>query len=85
MFRKLWPKLLRANATEAIGDKAGSSEELPSTAAVLAFLAQAERGNTTEKPLGKNLRLNTREAEKAFYFETRRTVRRFVHRSYVAK
>jgi hypothetical protein len=85
LFRKLWAKLLRANATEAIGDKGGSSAALPSTEAVLAFLAQSERGNTTEKPLGKNLRLKTREAEKTFYFETRRTAGGFVHRSYLAK
>ena len=85
LFRKMWPKLLRANATEAIGDKGGPSVELPSTDAILAFLNGAERGKSTQTQLGADMRLETREADTALYFESKRKAGGWVHRTYLAK
>src|SRR5215831_17480561 len=63
LFRKMWPKLLAANAVEAIGDKAaGKSATLPSDADVLAFLKSAEAGRGVEQPLIGGNKLETREA-----------------------
>jgi hypothetical protein len=85
LFRKMWPKLLQASVTEAIGHKKDTAETTPTGEAALAFLDAASKGQVTEKPLPANVQLETRNAEKAFYFETRRASGAFVHRSYLAK
>ena len=51
---------------------------------VLAFLADAERGKASEKPLNDGVRLKTTEGEKAYLFETVGP-KQWVHRNYVAK
>jgi hypothetical protein len=91
LFRKMWPKLLAANAVEAIGDKAGGkSATLPSEADVLAFLKSAEAGKGVEQPLIGGNKLETREATGALFFETRvpsapSADATWVHRNYIAK
>ena len=85
LFRKMWGKLLAANATEAIGDKNAAATPPPSPAAVRAFLDAAERGAASEKPLPVNGRLATRVAEQALYFETRRADGGWVHKNYLMK
>ena len=86
LFRKMWPKLLKASITEAIGQKnSGAADPVPTNDAALAFLDQAAKGAASETPLPASVRLETRQAENAFYFETRRANGAFVHRSYLAK
>ena len=92
LFRKMWPKLVAANATEAIGEKGAASDPaLPSTADVLAFLKAAEDGKASERPITRNVKLETREADQALFFETRRVPASpsadagWVHRNYLAK
>jgi hypothetical protein len=85
LFRKMWPKLLQASVTEAIGQKNGDQDITPTGEAALAFLDAASKGQSSEKTLTKEVRLETRNAEKAFYFETRRASGAWVHRSYLAK
>jgi hypothetical protein len=85
LFRKMWPKLLQASVTEAIGQKNGDKDATPTGEAALAFLDAAAKGQPSEKTLTKEVRLETRNAEKAFYFETRRASGGWVHRSYLAK
>jgi hypothetical protein len=85
LFRKMWPKLLNASVTEAIGQKNADKDAAPANDAALAFMNEAMTGAASEKPLPANVRLETRQAEKAFYFETRRADGAFVHRSYLAK
>jgi hypothetical protein len=85
LFRKMWPKLLAASATEAIGEKDAKSDAPPSLEAVTAFLDAAESGKASEKELPANISLRTRDAPKAFYFETVRKEGAFVHRNYLAK
>jgi ARG/rhodanese/phosphatase superfamily protein len=72
LFRKMWLKLLRASAIEAIGHKDEPGADAPSVEAVRAFLADAERGAAREKPLNAGARLETREGETAYLFETER-------------
>jgi len=85
LFRKMWPKLLQASITEAISHKNGDKEPAPASAAALAFLTEAAQGQATERPLPAQARLEVREADKLFFFETRRASGDFVHRSYLAK
>jgi hypothetical protein len=85
LFRKMWPKLLAASITEAIGQKNAGGEATPSSEAALAFLDAAAKGQASEKPLTGEARLETRDSDASLYFETRRANRDWVHRSYLAK
>jgi hypothetical protein len=90
LFRKMWSKLLTASVIEAIGHKDQPAAAPPSVEAVNAFLAQAEAGKTAAKALNAGVRLDTREAETAYLFETVRlaapsAAEAWVHRNYLAK
>jgi hypothetical protein len=84
LFRKMWAKLLDASAIEAISHKDATRADAPSIAAVEAFLAAAENGKASEKPLNAGVRLTTRDAPAAYLFETARADG-WVHRNYLAK
>src|SRR5262249_48497586 len=92
LFRKMWPKLLAANAVEAIGDKAAATNAaLPSSDDILAFLKTAEAGKAVQQPAVGGNKLESREAANALFFETRRAPSApsadaaWVHRNYIAK
>jgi hypothetical protein len=85
LFRKMWPKLLQASVTEAIGQKNAGGEATPSAEAALAFLEDARKGKASEKGLPAEVKLETRDAEASLYFETKRASGAWVHRSYLAK
>jgi hypothetical protein len=85
LFRKMWPKLLAANATEAIGERTAGTSDAPSHAAVKAFLDAAERGKANEKPLPVNGKLEMRVADETLYFETKRPAGGWVHKNYLTR
>jgi hypothetical protein len=85
LFRKMWPKLLQASITEAISHKNVDNDAAPAGEVALAFLTDAAKGKSTERSLPAEVQLEVRDADKAFYFETRRASGAFVHRSYLAK
>ncbi len=95
LFKKMWPKLLAASATEALGEvrrtASTSSDPAPaamapvSNADVAGFLANAESGKSEEKPLGKLARQELRDNEKSLYVEARKADGTWVHRNYLAK
>ena len=85
LFRKMWPKLLQASITEAIGAKNVGGDPTPTSEVAMAFLDEAAKGAASEKPLTGDVKLETRSGEKAFSFETRGARGALVHRSYLAK
>ncbi len=90
LFRKMWVKLLTASAIEAIGHKDEPNVAPPAVEAVSAFLSAAEAGKLTEKALNAGAKLDTRDSDKAYYFETARAASApgssaWVHRNYLAK
>jgi hypothetical protein len=85
LFRKMWPKLLTANATEAIAGNGGAAAAAPSSADVAAFLAAAESGTASKQSLTRSVELETRRGEQGVYLETRRADGTWVHRGYAAK
>jgi hypothetical protein len=85
LFGKMWRKLLGANATEAIAERDASADALPSIDAVRTFLDAAESGTSSEKKLTDLVSLETREADRVYYFETKRADGRWLHRNYLAK
>ncbi len=88
LFRKMWPKLIRASATEAISDKAAAADAPPTTEAVTAFLEAGAHGKASDTPVGNAGRLETRESAKVLYFEAKPSapsVGGWMHRNYLAK
>ena len=86
LFRKLWPRLLKAAATEAIGvEKALPKTLEPTVAAVEEFLAAASAGKPSERPLIDGQRLETREADRVVDFVTLTASGDFVHRNVLAR
>jgi hypothetical protein len=86
LFRKMWPKLLVAAVTEAIGsepDKAAAPA--PSAAGVTEFLATAEKGSAQEQVVNPLSRQEVRDADAALFVEARRGDGAWVHRNYLAK
>jgi hypothetical protein len=72
LFRKLWPKLLKASAVEAVaGLKKGQAFEPATADAVRAFLADAEKGKASEKEVSARVNQVKRETEKNVLFESR--------------
>ncbi len=88
LFRKMWPKLLEASATEAIAEKNATAQAVapaPAADMVRTFLKEAEDGRARTTPVGDRLVREARDADKAVYMETARAAGGFIHRSYVAK
>lgn len=85
LFRKMWPKLSTASATEAIAERHGAGAAAPSIEAVAAFMVAAEAGQATQRNLTENAQLETRDSDQALYFETRWSDGRWAHRNYLAK
>ena len=88
LFKKLWPKLLKANAVEAIAELQ-PDRKFESTTAENAktFLLESEDGKMSEKEVTERVRLLTRENEKHIFFETRDRKQKdaWVHRNYIKK
>jgi cytochrome c biogenesis protein ResB len=84
LFKKMWPKLLTASAVEAIGHRQESSGEPPPVKDVMAFLAGAEAGTASAKPLNFGVNRVTHASPAAYMFETAKPDG-WVHKNYLAK
>ena len=87
LFKKLWPKLLKANAMEAIAEL--QKEEFKPTSAedVKTFLVESEKAQASEKEVSGRVGLVTGEDEKQIFFETRDRAQKdaWIHRNYIKK
>jgi hypothetical protein len=87
LFRKMWPKLLDAAATEAIGEKGAKAAPAPNADAARAFMMAADKASPAapNAPLPAAMAREIRDADQALLVETRRKDGSFVHRTYLAK
>jgi hypothetical protein len=88
LFKKLWPKLLRASAMDALAEFVkGKKVKSVDSVAVKAFLADAAKGKRKERDVTKRVHRITQETRKNLLIETRDRARdgEAVHRSYLAK
>ena len=88
LFKRFWPRLLKAAAIEAIGERLyNHKEEQVSMAATGEFLAASERGAETSSDVTTRTRMLRRDAEKSVFFETRDMDHggAWIHRSYLTK
>lgn len=87
LFRKLWPKMLKAAAIEAVADSRSVRLADPVKAdAVQEFITDADKGRAKERAVSGSASVVTREQKDNVVFEARDDKSKvIVHRSYVKK
>jgi hypothetical protein len=88
LFRKMWPKLLRASATEALSERDGAAEPAPPAAEASGFLASPRVAPGVEKNVGSAASIEMRESAKTLFMEAKPAAApasAWVHRNYLAK
>jgi hypothetical protein len=88
LFRKLWPKLLKASAIEAVAElHRGEKFEAPKSDAVQGFLDNSPKGTEKQKDVSSRVQMVTRESDENVFFETRDRAKSdtWVHRNYIKK
>jgi len=87
LFKKLWPKLLKANAVEAIAGMQQDKFKPASAASVQGFLSDSEKAKGSPKDVSARVNLLTREDDENILFETRDKDQKgaWIHRNYIKK
>ena len=87
LFRKLWPKLLKANTVEAIAQLQKEAFRPASAEHAKTFLNDAEKPKASEKDVTSRVKVVTREDSNNAFFETRDDAQKgaWVHRNYIKK
>ena len=88
LFLKLWEKLLRASAIEAVSEYDAAKKFTPATvAAVHSSLADADSGKASARQLTDRTSVHVKETAHNVMFETRDRARSdaWIHRSYMTK
>jgi hypothetical protein len=87
LFKKLWPKLLKANAIEAIAELQTEKFAPAKPENAKAFLTDSEKAQAKQKDVSKRVGLVTAEDEENVFFETRDRAQKdaWVHRNYIKK
>jgi hypothetical protein len=87
LFKKVWMKMLKAAATEAVAESRGVRLAEPVKAAeVKSFIDDSENAAKREQTLSAGAKLITREDKENVMFEARdEKSKTVVHRSYVKK
>jgi len=89
LFAKLWPKLLKASAVEAVAELNEHSDEAKPVASemVESFLTDSEKPAAEAKEVTRRVRVVTREDDKNVFFETQDRDQKdgWVHRNYIKK
>jgi hypothetical protein len=88
LFVKMWPKLLQANAVEAVANyRRDAKFAQPSADAVKAMLAAAKTGKVSERQAASRTKVLVTEADAVTSYETRDRLRgdAWIHRSYMTK
>lgn len=88
LFVKLWPKLLKASAVEAIAELNKDVEaKAVARETVHTFLADSEKAKAEARQVTRRVKVVTREDDKNIFFETRDSAANdgWVHRNYIRK
>jgi hypothetical protein len=88
LFRKLWPRLLKASAIEAVAElHRGEKFAAPPADAIQGFLNDSPKATEEQKDVTSRIQLVTRESDGKVFFETRDRAKAdtWVHRNYIKK
>jgi len=88
LFKKLWPRMLKAAAVEAVAEKDERSAARPAAKPeeITAFMSEADRGPSEERAASGSARIVTRDKKDSAVYEARdEKSKTVVHRAYVKK
>ena len=88
LFKKLWPRLLKASAIEAVAEQRGGEKfDAPKPADVQGFLEDGSKGEEQEKDVTGRVQLVTRDSKDNVSFDTRDRANSdvVVHRNIIKK
>lgn len=88
LFVKMWPKLLKSSAVEAIAELTSDKRLKAATPAMVsASIKDAEKGKRSEISVSSRVRVVTSETEQNLLFETQDQENReqWIHKSYIQK
>jgi ARG and Rhodanese-Phosphatase-superfamily-associated Protein domain len=88
LFLKMWPKLLKSSAIEAIAELTRDRSFKPATPAMVsASIKDAEKGKHSQKVVSSRVKIVTSETEQNLLFETRDQSKneQWIHKSYIQK
>ncbi|HWS90337.1 MAG TPA: DUF6569 family protein [Pyrinomonadaceae bacterium] len=88
LFRRLWPKLLKASAVEALAERTAADKlGAPTADAFEELFVDAGRGREEAREVTRRTRMVKREGERAVFFETRdmQSGGAWFHRNYLAR
>jgi len=87
LFRKLWPKLIKASAVEATSEKKEGKFGMATIADVYGCVSNADAAKPTTRPSGARASVVTRDGTEAVLFETKDQGQKedYVHRNYINK
>jgi len=88
LFAKLWPKLLKASAVEAVAELKKDGEAKPVASEVVqTFLVDSEKARAEARQVTPRVKVVTREDENNIFFETQDRAANdgWVHRNYIRK
>lgn len=89
LFVKLWPKLLKASAVEAIAELNQTTAAQPVVSETIhTFLTESEKAaGAAAKPVTSRVKLVTKEDDRNIFFETQDRAEKdaWVHRNYIRK
>lgn len=85
LFNKLWPRMLKAAAVEAVGESNRSSVNAPAPkpAAIQGFLNEAEKGEAKQRTTSGKSKVVIRDSDGNAVYEARDKADNVIHRNYV--
>ena len=84
LFRRMWPKMLQASATEALTEKNSAASPVPVAASIRRALAEGDQGSAVSKNTAGRISVVKKVSPNMVVFEADDT-RSWIHKSYVVK
>jgi hypothetical protein len=84
LFRKMWPKLIRAAATDAFAHRIDTAPAAPSVALAETFLADAQKGEVRDRALADIAQHQTRLSPNVVAVEARTAKGAWIHRNFLS-
>jgi hypothetical protein len=87
LFNKLWPKMLKAAAVEAVSEStvATVNAPAPKPAAIQGFINEAEKGEAKQRTTSGKSKVVTRDSDDSAVYEARDKADAVIHRNYIKK
>ncbi len=87
-FRRMWPKLLKSSAADALAERSkGTAAGPPEIATIRAALMDADSGRATAPRINGSLSVTKKESNRSLLFTTadRNAAGAWLHKSYIAR